>query len=52
MTKIMEMQKGTGQAADLSFEQRADSLNELFTESLVPLLREINAATIQSQIDE
>lgn len=50
--KVGELQRGTGHAAEMSFEERGDALNDLFTETLIPLLREVHAATIQAQIEE
>ena len=36
----------------MTCEQRGEALNEIFTERLVPLLRQVNAATIDCQVDE
>lgn len=36
----------------MSFEERAYALNELFTEQLIPFLRDINTATIEAQVEE
>ena len=36
----------------MSFEERGDAINDIFTDRLVPLLRQINAATIEAQVDE
>ena len=50
--QISELQKGSGEAEALSFEERADRLNELFTEKVVPFLRQVNAAAIKAQVEE
>ena len=52
MAKVAELQSGSGEAEGLSIEQRAESLNSLFTDQVVPFLREINEAAVNSQIDE
>ena len=36
----------------MSFEERADALNSLFIEKLMPFFREINMATIEAQVEE
>ena len=36
----------------MSFEQRGDALNDLFTERLIPFLREVNSTTIEAQVQE
>ena len=36
----------------MSFEQRADTLNELFLNRMQPLQKQINVATIQAQVEE
>ena len=50
MQKVVELQKGTGSAAGMSCTERGDALNELFTERLIPFLRQVNAASIDTQI--
>lgn len=52
MSRVVELQKGTGDSENMSFEERADALNELFTEQLIPFFRDINAETIQAQVEE
>ncbi len=52
MARVVELQKGSGEAESMSFEERADALNSLFTEQLIPFFREINAATIDAQVEE
>ena len=36
----------------MSFEERADALNSLFVDQLLPLLKQINATTIEAQVEE
>jgi hypothetical protein len=48
MTTVLELQKGSGRASDMTFEQRADSLNEIFSERLIPFLREVYSGTIEA----
>ena len=52
MTKVLELQKERGQASYMSFEQKADALNNLFSERLIPFLREVSFATIEAQVAE
>lgn len=52
MSRVSDLQKGTGEAENLSFEERADALNELFTNELIPFFRDINTATIEAQVEE
>ena len=52
IAKVAEMSKGSGQAAELSIEQRSEAVNDLFTKSVIPLLREIHSASIESAIAE
>lgn len=52
MSKVIELQKGTGHAAEMSFEQRSDAINDLFLNRLQPLQKQINAATILAQVEE
>ncbi len=52
MGKVLDLQKGTGSAENMSFEDRADALNELFMNKLLPFFRDINTATIESQVEE
>lgn len=52
MGRIVELHKGTGDSEKMSFGERADALNELFTEQLIPFFRDINAANIEAQVEE
>ncbi len=52
MGKVLDLQKGTGSAENMPFEDRADALNELFIDKLLPFFRDINTATIESQVEE
>ena len=36
----------------MTIEQRSEELNTLFKEQLMPLMREVSAATTQAQADE
>ena len=36
----------------MSCEQRADALNDIFNDRLVPLLKVINVATVNDQVQE
>ena len=52
LLKVSELQKGSGHAAEMSFEERADALNDIFLNRLQPLQKQINAATIEAQVEE
>ena len=52
LSRVGELQNGTGAAASMSFEERADALNSLFVDQLLPLLKQINATTIEDQVEE
>lgn len=52
MAKINELKQGTGAAAAQSIEERAEGLNTLFTDLLIPFVRQINEAAINAQAEE
>ena len=49
---MQALSKGNGEFAELSFEDRAERLNHLFMDKIVPFYRELIAATLQAQYDE
>lgn len=51
MAKISEMRTGSGSAKEMSIEERAKTLNQLFTERIVPLLNEINKEAVHSEAE-
>ena len=52
MRRVLELQTGTSHASEKTFEQRADGMNELFSERLVPFMREIYSSIIENQVQE
>ena len=52
LSRVSELQKGYGSAAEMSLEERAEVLNDLFLNELVPFLREVNVAVIDAQVEE
>ena len=49
MSKISELRAGSGSAKDLSYQERAEGLNQLFTERVVPMLSKINQEAVDSE---
>jgi len=49
---VQSLAKGTSENQDLSFEERADRLNQLFLDKIVPFYRELIVQSLQSQYDE
>ena len=45
MARVGELQAGTGDVENMTIEERTEELNLLFTEQVVPLLREINTVS-------
>lgn len=52
MTKVNALSKGTDELAELSPEERAERLNHLFVDKIVPFYRELVAQSLQAQFDE
>ena len=49
MARVGELQAGTGgDVENMTIEERTAELNLLFTEQVVPLLREINTVSTQA----
>jgi hypothetical protein len=44
--KVQGLAKGVGEFAELSFEDRAERINHLFMDKIVPFYRELIAATL------
>lgn len=49
---MQSLAKGTGELQEVSFEERAERLNQLFLDKIVPFYREMIAQSLQSQFQE
>ena len=50
--KVQNLAKGTGDLQEISFEERAERLNHLFMDKIIPFYREIIAQSLQAQFEE
>ena len=45
------MRTGSGSAAEMTHQERANALNSLFTEKVIPLFKDINERAVECEAD-
>lgn len=50
--KVQSLSKGTGEMQEISFEERAERLNHLFIDKVVPFYRELILQSLQTSFEE